>query len=745
VGVGKEAGGEVQQLLSVSVNGVSDPTPVVLVRDRLGRYYASVEQMLRWRIKSLELPSIVDEGTRYYLLNAIAGAKLDVDDAAQELRLTLPTAALRALRVDYADIGPTEEVVGDVGAFLNYEVSAERTGGGARVGGLAEFGVFTAHGVGTARVVARGGGADQGLLRLDASWTIDDPEHMRSLRVGDSISVAGPTGVPVRFAGIQLARNFAVQPGFVTFPLPSLKGGAEIPSVVDVYVNNTLRRSADVPPGPFEIADVPVVTGDGQVQLVVRDMLGRQQVISQPYYASTSLLRPGLHDYSLEAGLLRRNYGLRSNDYGGLMVSATDRYGLTDALTAAAHLEATASVQSAAAGVSAAIPRIGEIDASVGTSASRHGEGFSASVTVQRRTKDFSFGVHSEWASDAFTTIGASPGRRPPRSIIQAFAGLPAGNGSFGISYLRRDGRTEPDVQIASANWSTHLAGFGSLNIAGRTSLGGPRDTAAEVVLTIPFGFATSSSLGARLEDGRINVRAMVQKSVPVGPGFGYRLDASSGAFGRVGAAVTMRTNFADYDAQLTWVDGKTGVRLSTAGSIGLVGGHAFAARALNQSFARVQVGTYRGVRVYSDNQLVGRTGKDGSIIAPNLRAYDRNVIRIDPSDLPLDAELAADKQTVRPYARSGVVVDFAVHPARAAFLRIVLDDGATLPAGSEISVTGRDDRFVSARDGEAYLTGIEKRIEAVAEWASGRCRFTALPTPSDSSVPREVRCSRFQ
>jgi outer membrane usher protein len=158
-----------------------------------------------------------------------------------------------------------------------------------------------------------------------------------------------------------------------------------------------------------------------------------------------------------------------------------------------------------------------------------------------------------------------------------------------------------------------------------------------------------------------------------------------------------------------------------------------------------VRVGSYAGVRVYSDNQLVGRTGKDGSIIVPNLRAYDRNIIRIDPADLPLDAELAGDKQIVRPYARSGVEIDFDAHPARAAFLRVTLDNGAPLPVGSEISVPGHDDRFVSARDGQVYLTGIERPVDAVAEWSGGRCRFTATVTASDSSVPLGVRCQSLQ
>ncbi len=145
-------------------------------------------------------------------------------------------------------------------------------------------------GVGIAGFIGRWTRQGAGFVRLDTNWTIDDPANMRVLRLGDSISRGGVGGGPLRFAGIQAARNFSVQPGFVTIPLPSLSASAALPSVVDVYVDGALRQSRDVQPGPFEIADVPVVTGGG-VQLIVRDLLGREVLYRQSYYSAPTLLR----------------------------------------------------------------------------------------------------------------------------------------------------------------------------------------------------------------------------------------------------------------------------------------------------------------------------------------------------------------------------------------------------------------------------------------------------------------------
>lgn len=78
---------------------------------------------------------------------------------------------------------------------------------------------------------------------------------------------------------------------------------------------------------------MPVITDEGDVRLV-RDLLGREQVITQPYYASPRLLRGGLQEYSFESGLIRKNYGISSATYGRALMVGTDRVGLSDRLTA---------------------------------------------------------------------------------------------------------------------------------------------------------------------------------------------------------------------------------------------------------------------------------------------------------------------------------------------------------------------------------------------------------------------------
>ena len=60
-----------------------------------------------------------------------------------------------------------------------------------------------------------------------------------------------------------------------------------------------------------------------------------------------------------------------------------------------------------------------------------------------------------------------------------------------------------------------------------------------------------------------------------------------------------------------------------------------------------------------------------------------KNVIEIDPTDLPLDVEIASPTQEVTPYARSGVVVDPAAKRSRQALLVLQRRDGTPVPVGT--------------------------------------------------------------
>jgi outer membrane usher protein len=724
-------------LFDVVVNKQNGGQSVFVLRGGTGEIYVARDVLATWRLKLDPARTVEFEGKTYIDLSSVDGLTLSLVEETQSLEITATPELLEAsaLSIDPQAAGVMTKT--SPGMFLNYELLGEHADGKTRLNGAFEFGAFSAFGFGTSTFTS---GTDKTrfyLTRLDTSWTMDDPATMQSLRIGDSITRGGIGGAPVRFGGVQFGSNFAVQPGFLTIPLPTVSGTAALPSVIDIYVNDTLRGSRDVLPGPFSVIDVPVVTGSGDVQLIVRDVLGRESLISQSYYAAPQLLRRGLHDYSFEAGFLRRNYARKSNDYGAAVIAATHRYGFTEKLTGEAHVEATLDTQSAGVSGSFLVSGLGLVEALAAASKGPEGSGGLLGFTFERRTQGLSFGARSEFTTRHYANISSDRRREAAAMAMQVFAGMPIPHGSIGASYLFRDARGGPDAELFSANASLRLDNLGTLHLAGRKNLRGKKEAAVELFLTVPLGGRTSASAGVQQTLNGINATADLQRNLPVGEGSGYRVSASMGAVDRLNGRLSLQTTIGAYDSEVTWSDGKAGIRFVTGGAIASVGGDVFASRRLSQSFATVRVGKFKDVRVYSDNQLVGKTNGRGVAIVPRLRPFEKNIVRIDLADLPIDTSLAGGERVVRPHNRSGVAVDFEAKRSRAALLRVRLQDGEPLPTGAVVRLEGNAGEFLTASEGEVYLSDLKRDNLAFASWGDRTCRFTFSVPENGDPQPR--------
>jgi hypothetical protein len=362
-------------LLDVRINGVDTGVCEHVLRLGDGRLAAMAQAFRRWRIHLPMVEPIAYQEEEYFPLDAVEGLSYHVDAAAQVLMIEGRSEAFLSNVIGGTTGALVQPPPPSPGGFFNYDLSSLISQGDADSSALLELGVFNRLGVGTSTFLWRDFGEQTGLTRLETTWTQDRPDAMRRLRFGDAIGRAGAWGRSVRFGGVQWGTSFDTQPGFIPFPLPGTTGEAVLPSTVDVYVNNALRLSREVPSGPFGITNVPVVTGQGEVRLVVTDLLGRQQVITQPYYASPNLLRAGLADYTYEIGFVREDFGLADNTYGRFLGTATHRLGITDRLTRELRTEILADRQTAGLTGIYLWPAFGVGNASVALSRSASGSG----------------------------------------------------------------------------------------------------------------------------------------------------------------------------------------------------------------------------------------------------------------------------------------------------------------------------------------------------------------------------------
>ena len=601
--------------------------------------------------------------------------------------------------------------------------------------------MFSPYGVLIAGLLAQDNAGVKETVRLGTTWTSDFPAQLTTLRIGDATNVPGAWGRAVQFGGVQYGTNFATQPGYITFPSLAANGQAALPSTVDVFVNNALVAQRPVPPGPFSITNIPTVNGSGNVQLVVRDLFGREQVISQPFYASVNLLKEGLNDYSFETGFERQNFGVASSDYGPGFASATFSRGLTDQLTGQVHAELMPGLADGGVAANYLINEIGVASASAAVSGGGgNGGGALAGVGFQRQTGQFSLNAQAQWTSTAFREIGATTQAPLPLRQLSGSLGYQLDRfGSANVTYVAQDFRNQPSIHVLSLGYSVGLGRWAFMSLTAAKTYGATGGIAFGATVSIPLDDHTLAGVsynGTRSStQGNSSATSLtLQRNLPLGEGYGYRIVGQTN--GDVQASGTWQNNVGTYTLNAARFQGATAGQVNVVGGIGVVGDHPFLSRQITDSFGVVRVADYPNITVLQDNQPVGRTDADGYAVLPLLRAYDVNRVSIDEHDLPLDAQV--DKLKVEPsrHYRSGLLFDFPVRRSHGATLHIRLDDGGPMPSGGIVQIVGRDEDFPVALNGEAYVTGLEQQNRLRATWKGTSCEFDAAFPPTTEPLP---------
>ena len=732
-------GGLSEAVLEVSVNERTGGEMLVVLRDAEGRLYLEAGDYTRLNLVTPAGGGREFDGKRYFPLAALPRVALDFDAASQHLNIKAPPEDFLTTRATAAPRRAVPVTPAEPGAFLNYQLSDQQVEGLRTSGALAELGGFASQGVLTSSTVARDSGGERQTVRLDTTFTHDFVERLETLNVGDAISDPGSWGNAVRFAGVRWARNFGIRPDLLTTPLLTTGGTALVPSTVDVFVNNQRVSSTSVPPGPFVIDNVPTVTGAGDVNVVVRDALGREQVLTQSFYTGVSLLAPGLSQYSIDLGKVREDYSIASNHYGATLGAATYRRGLTDNLTIEAHAEYLGG-DARAAGVQLAsqADTFGIVTVTVAGGGDANGQGGLVGLGFERRERRVSVVLNAAYASDGFRQVGDEliPGLRYRTRALAQF-GFDVGRaGTLAAAAVVETYRVGPSLETVSLTDSVPLGRQSSLGLTVSRTSGVTSSTSAYLTYVLALGgrrAVTATAVKGSGEAAPSNqVYATYLQNPPIGPGMGYRFGASSSG----NYDTDLRAQFEPVDVELQAVrnEGVSGQGVYVRGAATLLEGQLGATRELTNSFAVVDVGGIAGVPVYLDNQLIAKSDASGHALLPNLRAYEANHISVAPEELPLATEIGSRSVVLAPGFRSGVVARFPVSRIHGGTFRLVTEDGRPVPAGASAEFGGS--AFPVAMDGTTYVTTYATEGEGEARWDGTRCRFRLPAPPADDPQP---------
>lgn len=707
----------------VTLNG----NPVGLVRFSYanGKFYASGNTLRQLGVR------LQGKNTTQICLCDIPQLQTDYDARQQTLKLTAPLSLLDAAptRLNLADTA-NPMASASRGMLLNYDLYAARERS-LSVSSFTELRAFQPSGVFSSTQLTRnsaqkyGGGHNNRFSRLDTRWQSSFPDRLLTVTTGDTLTSSLPWSRPSRIAGIQLGTDFSLKPYLPTTPLPSFLGSATLPSDVELYINGVKHYNGSVPAGNFEISSLPNISGAGSAQVMVTDALGRTTVQNFSFYNDPLLLRQGLTEWSAELGVIRRNYGYSSFDYGNSPVfSGTWRRGVSNSLTAGSHAEATDCLANAGfstdwvpSGLSGTLSATLAMSADSGQRGALYGAGYRWSGY------NFTFSTMTTLTSGRYHDVATRYGQSPPSLSSNTVVGYGTESlGNFSLSYLQFRYPQERGGRYAGANWFKSVAQDIYLNAGVSQNVDNRRDSSFWLMMT--FAFSDRISAGSTLQRTNNQTGYMINASQTQPPegGWGWNLAASRqssrpGAQGEVG----YQGRHGNVYAGVNQMSGTHYDYAGARGSLVSMAGGLFAAREISNGFAVVSTDGIAGVPVKLENNLVGTSDDQGLLLVTPLNSYQNNLLSIDPMDLPASMRINRISADATPADRSGVLVTFGITPVRAAQVMLVDTHGYAIAQGS-IATLDSGQNAVVGFDGMVYFDalGLHNRLKVTT--AAGVC-----------------------
>lgn len=707
---------------------------LVPVQQRAGQLYLDSEVL---RAAGVSLPG---NPQGEVALEAIVGMHADYDSQNQRLLLQVPPAWLPDQQLGDRNLYPASDARSSFGALFNYDLYLNDTDdGGSYLAAWNELRLFDSWGTfsssGQWRQSFNGAPTDdmrQGFLRYDTTWRFTDEQRLLTYEAGDLVTGALPWTSSVRVGGLQLSRDFAVRPDLVTYPLPAFSGEAAVPTSLDLFINGYKSSTSELQPGPYTLTNVPFINGAGEAVVVTTDALGRQVSTTLPFYVTSSLLQQGLADYSVAAGSLRRDYGVRDFAYGPGVASASLRYGVSDVFTLETHAESAESLMLGGLGGNMRLGNFGVLNATLAQSRFDGDKGHQVALGYQYNSQRIGFSYqrlqrHGDYAD--LTRVDSRDIQLSQRSEQVTLSLNLNEYGNIGAGYFDVRAGDGTRTRLINLSYSRPLWGNSSVYLSANREVGDSQ-WAVQAQLVIPFDLHGTLALGMeRSQQGETLQRVNYSRATPVGGGVGYNLGYAAGserdAYRQ--ADVTWRLQSVQLQAGLYGSSGEMTRWADASGLLVWMDAGLFAANRIDDAFVLVSTSGYADVPVRYENQEVGRTDADGHLLVPYSSGYYRGKYEIDPMGLPPDILAPEVEQRVAVRRGSGYLLEFPLRRVLAASVELVDAEQQVLKLGSRVTHAESGSQAVVGWDGLVYLENltphnrllVELQGAGIARWRS--------------------------
>jgi outer membrane usher protein len=635
---------------------------------------------------------------------------------------------ITALRVDY-----------DMNAvFGRSGVSVAGIGSAALVKG--DFAAVT-----TARVAMESTGRPARVQRLDSFVQMRLPRSSAVATAGDFISAGSASQRPLRMGGVQIASDYSQQPDLVTSPMPAFSGSVAVPTTLDILTADQRFQLGKLEPGDFTVRNIPLNPGRGSMSVLLKDSLGREVVRNVSFYLSNTLLRPGLESFAVNAGFVRRRYGIEGDNYGPLAASAYYRRGLSPFLTLEASAESSAGLLNFGSRADFTVGNVALSSVELRTSRdSAIGTGNLLNASVESIGRGVSGRVGVSLPTANYRDVASHLGDRPPPK--QFFANIAFDlrrSMPLQLSYVRQDYVITPgEAGFARRNELLSANLFYSPSSTINFSLnGGFRQTQTRsffVTAGVSIRLGPRHAVSASGSEGAGQTSATLAYQYNDHQNSGLRAQATVGVLekaGRITASAIHEGRWTTLNGGVVAAGGQVAGQVSATGTLIATGGTVYARGQSNNGYALVRAGDVEGIPVKLEHRFVGKTDRHGRLLVQNLRTAIPQRIDVDGTQLPADAVVLTSRHVISVPTRAIGLVDIDAMYYRPVVLQIVDQMGVAIEAGLPAIASPSGRETMVGFDGTVEFNTASGDRALLVKSAGGDCRVV-IPDDAQLDAP---------
>ncbi|WP_339070050.1 fimbria/pilus outer membrane usher protein [Pseudomonas idahonensis] len=694
----------------------------------------------------------------------IPQSRFDVDLAELRADLSIPQLYLSQVKRGY--VSPTEWDTGVNAGFLGYNnnLSDNRSSGQ----GSRQFysGLNAGLNLGDWRLRHNGSYSynDQSDSRQRSQYNALSSYIQRDVTSLQAQLTLGQFYTPgnlfdsIPYNGVQLSSDERMLPDAMRGFAPVVRGVADTTAKVSIRQRQNLLYETTVPPGPFAIDDLNNAGYAGDLDVTITEADGRTKSFVVPYASMAQLLRPGNSRFSFSAGRYRDDsldappgfvqgtyqHGLSNllTGYGGSIL-AQDYHALQGGLALSTSLGAVAFdiTHSQASGLN---------DSISGNTAQLSGRSVRLTYNKLIETTSTNFSVAAyRFSSEGYLDFDEyarlhdreSQGSSfKQRSRLQLSLSQPVGErlGHLSFSgiardYWRSDQGRDLNYQVGYSNGFS----WGSFNLsASRTRSGrGRMDNQYLLSVSLPLGrsrnsaYVTSSvnyggnrnhSLNTTLT-GSVGEQGQVGYSV-----YGSRDSYEGQNSSNYGGSLRYDSAHANYNFGASRGENYQQANVSMQGMLVAHPGGINATAGQGETIAVLEANGARGAQVLSSRNA--QIASNGYAVVAGLTPYRRNDLVIDPKGTSRDVELETTSQQVAPRAGAVVMLRYPTVVGRPVLLKLVRDDGKSIPLGAQVLTAGGDALTQVGQGGSTFLRGLEGQGRLLVKWGEGADQHCSVP-----------------